>query len=186
MHVPDELVALAQQGDREAVGLVLATVRPPVVRYCRSRLIGSALSADDLAQEICLTILTTLPRYRPGPFLPFVYGIAAHQVGRALRTAARRRSEPVADPPDTAAPAEGPEQHVLADRLDRMLATLPRKQREILLLRVVLGLSAEETATALRSTPGAVRVAQHRALTRLRRTLPTTQPVPTLPAGPTR
>jgi RNA polymerase sigma-70 factor (ECF subfamily) len=48
---------------------------------------------------------------------------------------------------------------------------LPDKQREILLLRVVVGLSAEETAEAVGSTPGAVRVAQHRALTRLRKEL---------------
>jgi len=36
-------------------------------------------------------------------------------------------------------------------------------------LRVVVGLSAEETADAIGSTPGAVRVAQHRALNRLRK-----------------
>ena len=45
----------------------------------------------------------------------------------------------------------------------------PEKQREILVLRVVVGLSAEETAEAVGSTPGAVRVAQHRALGRLRK-----------------
>jgi RNA polymerase sigma-70 factor, ECF subfamily len=37
-----------------------------------------------------------------------------------------------------------------------------------LILRVVVGLSAEETAEAVGSSPGAVRVAQHRALARLR------------------
>ena len=42
------------------------------------------------------------------------------------------------------------------------------KQREILILRVVVGLSAEETAEAVGSTAGAVRVAQHRALSRLK------------------
>ena len=45
------------------------------------------------------------------------------------------------------------------------------KQREIVVLRVVVGLSAEETAEAVGSTPGAVRVAQHRALARLRKAL---------------
>jgi RNA polymerase sigma-70 factor (ECF subfamily) len=45
---------------------------------------------------------------------------------------------------------------------------LPAKQREILVLRVVVGLSAEETADAVGATPGQVRVAQHRALARLR------------------
>ena len=48
----------------------------------------------------------------------------------------------------------------------------PEKQREILVLRVVVGLSAEETAEAVGSTPGAVRVAQHRALARLRKSMP--------------
>ncbi|RDH10746.1 sigma factor-like helix-turn-helix DNA-binding protein, partial [Tsukamurella pulmonis] len=45
---------------------------------------------------------------------------------------------------------------------------LPEKQREILILRVVVGLSAEETAEAVGGTAGAVRVAQHRALTKLK------------------
>lgn len=59
----------------------------------------------------------------------------------------------------------------LSGRMAQLLRVLPAKQREILLLRVVVGLSAEETAEAVGSTPGAVRVAQHRALARLRKTL---------------
>jgi len=48
------------------------------------------------------------------------------------------------------------------------LERLPSNLRELLLLRVAVGLSAEETGRALGMTPGAVRVAQHRALARLR------------------
>ena len=59
----------------------------------------------------------------------------------------------------------------LSDRMATLLKVLPDKQREIVVLRVVVGLSAEETADAVGSTPGAVRVAQHRALSRLRKTL---------------
>ena len=55
-----------------------------------------------------------------------------------------------------------------AARMDALLQVLPEKQREILILRVVVGLSAEETAEAVGSTAGAVRVAQHRALAKLR------------------
>jgi RNA polymerase sigma-70 factor (ECF subfamily) len=55
-----------------------------------------------------------------------------------------------------------------AARMNRLLAILPEKQREILVLRVVVGMSAEETAVAVGSTAGAVRVAQHRALARLK------------------
>lgn len=61
-----------------------------------------------------------------------------------------------------------------AGRMARLLEAVSDKQREILHLRVVVGLSVEETAEAVGSTPGAVRVAQHRALNRLRDLLTTT------------
>ncbi|GLZ44585.1 hypothetical protein Acsp06_07700 [Actinomycetospora sp. NBRC 106375] len=171
------LVAAANDGDRSALNRVLAIIRPLVVRYCRAR-IGrqerSSVSADDVAQEVCLAVLTALPGYRDQgrPFLAFVYGIAAHKVVDAHRSVARSRSEPVEELPEELDPRDGPEQRALNGALSvqmgQLLDTLPPKQREILVLRVVVGLSAEETAEAVESTPGAVRVAQHRALSKLR------------------
>jgi RNA polymerase sigma-70 factor, ECF subfamily len=180
-EVPDELVARAMTGDPQAVGSVIAIIRPMVVRYCRARLgrmDRSSVSADDVAQEVCLAVLTALPGYRVQgrPFLAFVYGIASHKVIDAHRAATRNRSEPVADVPDAIEVADGPEQRALrvelSSEMGKLLDTLPEKQREILVLRVVVGLSAEETAEAVGSTPGAVRVAQHRALARLRKSMP--------------
>jgi len=168
-------------GDRGAVERVLATIRPLVVRYCRARLgrmDRSSVSADDVAQEVCLAVLTALPGYRVQgrPFLAFVYGIASHKVIDAHRAAGRNRSEPVADVPDSLDHGDGPEQRALrvelSEQMSRLLDQLPEKQREIIVLRVVVGLSAEETADAVGSTPGAVRVAQHRALARLRKNMP--------------
>jgi RNA polymerase sigma-70 factor (ECF subfamily) len=179
--VPDDLVAAAMAGDRQAVGRVLTIIRPLVVRYCRARLGApdrSSASADDVAQEVCLAVLTALPGYRVQgkPFLAFVYGIAAHKVIDAHRASARNRSEPVAEIPDATESTDGPEQRALrlelSGEMGRLLDQLPDKQREILVLRVVVGLSAEETADAVGSTPGAVRVAQHRALARLRKNMP--------------
>ena len=54
------------------------------------------------------------------------------------------------------------------DMATALLERLPHNLRELLVLRVAVGLSAEETGRALGMTPGAVRVAQHRALTKLR------------------
>ncbi|KOV80629.1 sigma-70 family RNA polymerase sigma factor [Lentzea sp. DG1S-22] len=176
----DAEVGAAVDGDRQAIERLLASIRPLVVRYCRAR-VGrqerSFASADDVAQEVCLAVLTALPSYRDQgrPFLAFVYGIAAHKVADAHRSAARNRSEPVPEVPDAPETGAGPEQRAmqgeLSDRMAVLLRVLPEKQREILLLRVVVGLSAEETAEAVGSTPGAVRVAQHRALARLRKSL---------------
>ncbi len=185
----EDLVERARGGDRSALGDLLRIVRPVAVRYCRSRLGRAATSAgeaDDVAQEICLAVLRALPRYRDEgrPFLALVYGIAAHKIADAHRGAARR-PVPVEAAEDHADPDDGPE--TLAVRragepgLMRTVAALPERQREVLHLRVVLGLSADETATAIGSTPGAVRVAQHRALATLRARYPATA----ADAGPT-
>jgi RNA polymerase sigma-70 factor (ECF subfamily) len=173
----DAAVAEAVAGSRDALREVVEIIRPVVVRYVRTR-IGSAersgLSADDVAQEVCLAAIQALPRYQDQgrPFLAFVYGIASHKVADAHRSAARNRSEPTDIVPERYSLEAGPEQMALqsdsAARMNRLLAVLPEKQREILTLRIVVGLSAEETAEAVGSTPGAVRVAQHRALARLK------------------
>ncbi len=173
----DAAVAEAVAGSRDALREVVEIIRPIVVRYVRAR-IGTAersgLSADDVAQEVCMAAIQALPRYQDQgrPFLAFVYGIASHKVADAHRAAARNKSEPTDVVPERYSLDAGPEQMALqsdsADRMSKLLALLPDKQREILNLRIVVGLSAEETAEAVGSTPGAVRVAQHRALARLK------------------
>jgi len=173
----DAAVAQAAAGSRDALREVVEIIRPIVIRYVRAR-IGTAertgLSADDVAQEVCLAAIQALPRYQDQgrPFLAFVYGIASHKVADAHRAAARNRSDPTDVVPERFSLEAGPEQMALqsdsAARMNRLLAVLPEKQREILTLRIVVGLSAEETAEAVGSTPGAVRVAQHRALARLK------------------
>ena len=128
-----------------------------------------------------MAAITALPRYKDQgrPFLAFVYGIAAHKVADAHRAAARNRSEPTEVVPERFSLDAGPEQMALdsesAARMKKLLAVLPEKQREILILRVVVGMSAEETAEAVGSTAGAVRVAQHRALARLKSEITATE-----------
>jgi RNA polymerase sigma-70 factor (ECF subfamily) len=173
----ERLVAAAVGGDAGAKQRLLAEIHPLVLRYCRGRLgrqetvIGSA---DDVAQEVCLAVVGALPNYtiKGLSFRAFVYGIAAHKVTDAFRAIGRNKSEPMAELPDTAVLHDGPEQRLLAgelaERLGGMLHRLTPRQREVLILRIVAGLSAEEVAHIVGSTPGAVRVTQHRALNRLR------------------
>jgi RNA polymerase sigma-70 factor (ECF subfamily) len=173
----DAVVAEAVAGNRDALREVLETIRPIVVRYCRARIGAterSGLSADDVAQEVCLAAITALPRYKDQgrPFLAFVYGIAAHKIADAHRAASRNKSDPTDVVPERFSGEAGPEQLAInaesSARMEKLLGMLPDKQREILILRVVVGMSAEETAEAVGSTAGAVRVAQHRALARLK------------------
>ncbi|KWX02610.1 RNA polymerase [Carbonactinospora thermoautotrophica] len=170
------LAARAARGDRRAIDDLLARIRPLVVRYCRARLgriSGADHAADDAAQEVCLAVLSALPRYRDEgrPFEAFVFGIAAHKVADVQR-AVSRAAVPTPELPDTADEAMGPEEEAVrrsdAERCRALLNRLPPNLRELLILRVAVGLSAEETGRVLGMTAGAVRVAQHRALNRLR------------------
>lgn len=173
----DEAVRAARQGDRAALTSVLESVQEPILRYCRGRIgVGERhlFSADDVAQEVLMAVMTALPRYEDQgkPFMAFVYGIASHKVADAMRVAGRVKSDPTDDVPEVIATVGGPEQMALdADasrRMRELLSVLPDKQREVLVLRLVVGMSAEETAEAVGSTSGAVRVAQHRALAKLK------------------
>jgi RNA polymerase sigma-70 factor (ECF subfamily) len=158
----------------DAIEALLRQFRPAIVRYCRARLAHNrirtgSLDEDDVAQEVCLALVSALPSYRDmgRPFGAFVFAIAAHKVADAARAPL-----PVPVLPDLPDRCPGPEETVVksADaRLARaLLAHLPAAQRRLLLLRVVGGLSAEDTGYVLDMSPGAVRVAQHRALVRLR------------------
>jgi RNA polymerase sigma-70 factor, ECF subfamily len=171
-----DLTALAARGQPAAIESLLQHIRPMVVRYCRSRLgriAGHYHVADDVAQEVCIAVVSALPRYRDmgRPFASFVFGIASHKVADAVRTAGRL-AIPTEDLPDGPDDGPGPEDVVLAyieaKRAMALLTRLPVQQRELLVLRIVTGLSAEETGNALGMSAGAVRVAQHRALARLR------------------
>ncbi|WP_130342926.1 RNA polymerase sigma factor ShbA [Herbihabitans rhizosphaerae] len=181
----DAEVPGATDGDPVAIDRLFSYLRPLVLRYCRARL-GNARrtfpTADDVAQEVCVAVFRALPGYQNlgRPFMAFVYGIAAHKVADAHRAVARDLAEPTSETPEMTSAEVGPEQLVLRGELTAkmhdLLAVLPARQREILILRVAVGLTADETAVLIDSTPGAVRVAQHRALTRLRAILRADQP----------
>ncbi len=170
------LVSRAVAGDAEATEGLLGAVHRMVSRYCRARLArfsGSGTAAEDVAQEVCIAVLTALPRYRDEgkPFEAFVYRIAANKVADAQRSS-YRGPVPQAELPDAPDPADGPEDWALrrsdAGLARALLSQLPENLRELMVLRVAVGLSAEETGRALGMSPGAVRVAQHRAMQRLR------------------
>src|SRR5258707_7807825 len=115
---PDTLHLMAAQGRQDAIEALLREFRPAIVRYCRARLAqtqAGSQDADDLAQEVCLALLSALPSYRDmgRPFGAFVFAIAAHKVADAARGAARSPL-PVPVLPDLPDRCLGPEEIVVA------------------------------------------------------------------------
>jgi RNA polymerase sigma-70 factor, ECF subfamily len=178
MTTEAELLARAVAGDASAQSALIKAIHPSIIRYCRARLgrtRGGFDVADDVAQEVCIGVLKALPRFRDQgrPFAAFVFGVAAHKVVDAQRAAMRERVATSVDSlPDRPDPGPGPEQQAeasdLARQLSGLLNHLSDNLRELVILRVVVGLSAEEVGVVLGMTAAAVRVAQSRALARLR------------------
>lgn len=177
VDTPTSLGELASRAAIDAVAReeLLRRVRDLAVRYARVRLgrFGAEDLAQDVAQEVCMAVLTALPTYeeRGLPFEAFVYRITSRKLADVQR-AAMRGPTPVEELPDQVDESPTPEATaVLRDEAAVALSLmhgLPEAQREILILRVAVGLTTDETADALGMTTGAVRVAQHRALGRLR------------------
>ena len=132
-------------GGRRADCRLMAAVRFAVTRYCRARL-GCGDHAAEVAHTVCRMVAAVRPDAGDEATLTaFVYRTAAAAV-------------------NTAVAAGGAD----AAGLPGQLALLPADQREVLVLRVAVGLSVEQAAVALGATPDAVRHVQHRALQQLR------------------
>ncbi|WP_018118412.1 sigma-70 family RNA polymerase sigma factor [Corynebacterium mastitidis] len=174
------LVPAAVKGDRGALQRILEIIHPLVLRYVRARISNGRIpGAEDIAQDACLAVVSSIGRYtdRGRPFMAYVYGVVSNKVADARRTYVRDHSHPTDEVPDSASREANPEEEALltdgSNRVRLLLDSLNERAREIITLRVLVGLSAEETADIVGTTPGAVRVAQHRALANLRKAMDT-------------
>ena len=175
----DGILAAAQAGGEWAVAVLYRELQPAVVRYFRSR---TGQDAEDLAAETWLDVARGLRAFSgpEGAFRSWVFTIAHRRLVDHRRAVARRpvtismttdenaSSPSAADLPagdDTASAALAG--LVGDDAVRRIVEILPADQAEIVLLRVVAGLGADEVSRITGRRPGTVRVLQHRALRRL-------------------
>jgi RNA polymerase sigma factor (sigma-70 family) len=156
---------------------------PELLRYCLRR-VGPD-HAEDVVAETFLTAYSVRHRYdasRSRSVLPWLYGIATNLLRRhrraeirAYRAAARAGTAAAAtsDEPDVLAQraAERVDAGNVRGRLAVVLAGLPRRQRDVLLLHAVAELEYAEIAVALDIPVGTVRSALHRARTKVRAAL---------------
>lgn len=173
--ISPDLVRQARHGDQQALGDLLAALRPPLVRYCTKRL--GPNDGEDAAQEALTRLVIGIGAYQlRRPIEAFAFWLASNCVSDTFRRQYRDRACLVAEVPEQGA-AYGssplqPDEYALINDMARTLAAhlrkVPSRQRTILLLRAE-GFSADEIADRLGSTPGAVRVAQWRAGQRLRK-----------------
>lgn len=166
-----ELVAQARQGDARAFARLYRRYLDQVYDYCRHRL-PSREAAEDATQTIFVKALGSIGTCRDGDlFAGWLFAIARNVITDAYR-AGRAVSVTIDDRPDLADPARSPEDAAIAADWTRQLQRLreeclKRDDRDLLDLRLQ-GLTDREIAVALNRSHGAIRVAQHRMVKRLR------------------
>jgi RNA polymerase sigma-70 factor, ECF subfamily len=171
----DALVAAARSGDGGAWEALYRRAYPRLFAYARRRL-ASDDAAREAVSETMARAVRGVGRYRSegAGFDAWLSGIVRHVVLDAQRAGSRRsaRVAAVVAVPEVASSDAGPEELLLgsveAAAVRAAFARLSPADQELLELRVVLGLSSDEAAAALGKRAGAVRMAQARALDRLR------------------
>lgn len=163
-----DLVQAARTGDADAWERLYRAVYPRLRAYAVRR--AGAETAEDIVSETMTRAVAAIHRYQwqPVGFDAWVFGIARRVTADHHRQAARR-PRPVGDGSEPfAVPGEALELAEEHAQLHRLFERLSPAEQELLELRVVAGLNAEQTAAALGKRPGAVRMAQSRALAHLR------------------
>lgn len=162
----DELIAAAARGDDDAFAEIFRSYHPRVWRAAYARL-GNRADADDATADAFTRLHRAVRRYERRPntsFDAFLLRIADRAALDVHRRRRRHQADTLVQEPGAPGPAETP----LDGHLHVAFSRLSAGERELLTLRVVEGRSADEVAALLGRSPGAVRVAQHRALSRLR------------------
>ena len=160
----------AQAGDEAAFTAIFRDVQPTLLRYLRV----IAPDPEDVAGETWVQVVGGLARFRGGEqdFRAWLFTIARHRAADVGRSRARRPAVPL-ELTDAAQQLASPDaadqalEAVATQAAMALIASLPRDQAEIIMLRVVVGLDAGDVARMVGKTPGAVRVAAHRGLRRL-------------------
>lgn len=165
-------LASARRGDAAGFAGLYDWLGPEVKRFVVGR---GARDADAVTNDAFVAAFRRLGDFEgdAGAFRSWIYAIARNKLIDAHRAEARRppvAADPSGVDPDPTASAEDLALAGLGGtRAAELLADLSDAQREVILLRVVNGLSLAETADAVRRPVSAVKRLQARGLTTLRR-----------------
>jgi RNA polymerase sigma-70 factor (ECF subfamily) len=162
------LVARAKAGDMGAVRLLYVRYKDNVYGYVLS-IVGDQHEAEDVTQHVFLKLMSVIHKYEPRgtPFTAWLLRVARNAALDHLRS---RRSLPCEEVYERADEADDSSR----DRrwgLEQALGALPQEQRNVLVLRHLVGLTPAEIALRMGRTEASVHGLHHRGRKRMCREL---------------
>ncbi len=169
----EDLIERAKRFDPEAWDVIFNRYYPEIYAYLRYRT-ATPEDAEDLAATVFERAVTHIHsyRYRGQNLGAWLQRIATNLVTDYYRRRRLPTRRPEELPQHVHAEDTSPIEHVLrqdtVDQVHQALQRLPDRQRDVLILRFLLGYSLEETATIMGTNVNAVKALQHRALKKFR------------------
>jgi RNA polymerase sigma-70 factor (ECF subfamily) len=174
-----QAVVRAKQGEREAVRFLYVHYADHVYGYVAS-IVRDEHEAEDVTQQLFAKLMTALPKYEPRevPFSAWILRVARNV---ALDHMRQRRAIPCDEVREL-------DTHKHDDESSRMrslglrdaLATLPEEQRQVVVMRHLVGLTPGEIATRLGRTEPSIHGLHHRGRGALRSALSEMECAPTI------
>lgn len=160
-------VARAKEGDREAVRYLYVVYAHNIYGYVRS-IVKDDHEAEDVTQLVFAKLMTVIARYddRGVPFFAWLLRIARNVAIDQIRGNRLTPTETVIDP-DTSSSDDMDR----AETVRNALATLPDEQRQVVILRHVIGLTPGEIAERMGRSEGSIHGLHHRGRRALQREL---------------
>ena len=180
--VPDRTVsravARAKEGDREAVRFLYLRYADNVYGYVRS-IVRDDYEAEDVTQHVFAKLMTVIGKYeeRDVAFSAWIIRVARNV---ALDHMRQRRPIPSEEVREPRVHDEGETSQHRSLILRDALRTLPDEQREVLVLRHLVGLSPGEIAGRLGRTEPSIHGLHHRGRGTLRSVLHDMECAPTV------
>jgi RNA polymerase sigma-70 factor (ECF subfamily) len=152
-------VARAKEGDSEGLHFLYVRFAPDVQRYVAS-LVHDHHEAEDITQSVFAKLMTAIGKYeqREVPFAAWILRVARNAALDHLRAKRAIPTEEVRVTDTGQAQLGAQRSHDLREALEQ----LPDDQREVLVLRHVVGLSPVEIADTLGRTESSVHGLHHR------------------------
>ena len=160
-------VARAKEGDQDALRFLYVSYSQNIYGYVRS-IVRDDHEAEDVTQHVFAKLMTTLVKYddRGVPFFAWLLRLARNVAIDHVRANRMTPTETVLDPQASTDADMDRRQMVRA-----ALATLPDEQRQVVILRHIVGLTPGEIANRMGRTEGSIHGLHHRGRRALQREL---------------